>query len=312
MNDFAAIGILGDTQYNPFLTSLDVVEDVGFGPEGAFAGLASASSARSADDPRSTSSEFAQAGKAPRVESAFVGSQSVNSAHARAEGATAAGVSKEAQTNAPKRRGWIFSASFYQQWFDVDTEDVQERIWNAIAMPYKGNFFEVVKENPDLYVPIWGSATLVFLTALGSAWGRYNTHKSAGWTFDASSVSLSAALIYGYVFIWSLMVHLTLTCYAGVENLHVADVWCLYGYSILVFVPVCILATVPVELFRWIFTGVCAALSTLFLMTNVRQRVLTSTKGTAFAVSFISVIGAANVVFALVLKLFFFQYYYGH
>jgi protein YIPF1/2 len=40
--------------------------------------------------------------------------------------------------------------------------------------------------------------------------------------------------------------------------------------------------------------------------------VLTSTKGSAFGVSFVSFIGSANFAFALVLKLFFFQYYYGH
>ena len=74
----------------------------------------------------------------------------------------------------------------------------------------------------------------------------------------------------------------------------------------------CILATVRYELFRWIFFGACAALSTVFLMSNVRNRVAASSKGTAFAMSFVSFIGSANFLFALVLKLFFFQYYIGH
>jgi hypothetical protein len=47
-------------------------------------------------------------------------------------------------------------------------------------------------------------------------------------------------------------------------------------------------------------------------MSNVRKRVLSSSKGTTFAVSFVSFIGAAHFAFALILKLFFFQYYFGH
>lgn len=211
-----------------------------------------------------------------------------------------------------RRRGWIFSVSYYQQFFDVDTEEVTKRVSSVFTSPHKGTFLDDVAGNPDLYVPIWGSATLVFFTALGSAWGKFNMRKSEGWSFDAKSVSLSAALIYGYVFLFSLIVHMTLTCYARVDNLRVTDVWCLYGYSILAFIPVCILATVPVELFRWLFTGACAALSTLFIMSNVRKRVLSSSKGTTFAVSFVSFIGAAHFAFALILKLFFFQYYFGH
>jgi protein YIPF1/2 len=299
------------------LNAVDADEDVGFGPEGAFAGLGTSTTPDA--DPRLTQSASSATTTATTTtaptgtQSVFAGSASANSGAARTEGTSNGGATATTATPAPKRRGWIFSASYYQQFFDVDTEDVQERVMNVFTAPHRGNFLEgVVKGNPDLYVPIWGGATLVFLTALGSAWGKYNTHKNAAWDFDASTVSLSAALIYGYVFVWSLIVYLTLTCYAGVENLRVIDVWCLYGYSILAFIPVCILATVPVELFRWLFTGACAALSTLFLMSNVRQRVLTSTKGSAFGVSFVSFIGSANFAFALVLKLFFFQYYYGH
>ena len=224
------------------------------------------------------------------------------------------GGTSDPEAQAPKRRrGWIFSVSYYQQFFDVDTDDVGKRIANVFLSPHRGNFLEeVVGDNPDLYVPVWGCATLIFFIALGSAWGKYNIHKNQAWDFDAKTVSLSAAIIYGYVFVFSLMVYLMLSCYARVENLRVVDVWCLYGYSVLTLIPVCILATVRYELFRWIFFGACAALSTVFLMSNVRNRVAASSKGTAFAMSFVSFIGSANFLFALVLKLFFFQYYIGH
>lgn len=299
------------------------VEDAGFGPEGAFAGM---STSAPAGDPRVSRNDV-KSDVEVASSSVFGGSASVNAGTSRTEAALGTSSAEEASPGAPrpsnnnavgvdaqatpKRRGWIFSLSYYQQFFDVDTEDVKKRIANVFTAPHRGDFLDAVDGNPDLYVPFWGCATLVFFTAIGSAWGKYSIHKSKGWDFDARTVSLSAVLVYGYVFIFSLICHLTLTCYAGVENLRVIDVWCLYGYSILAFVPVCILATVPVELFRWMFTGACAALSTLFLMSNIRKRVSASTKGKAFGISFVSFIGAAHFAFALLLKLFFFQYYYG-
>jgi len=275
-------------------------------------------------DPRLTRS--AAASDAGASGSVFAGSASANapktvrsdaSADVPSGGGSSSFVGGTSDPNAPaprSRRGWIFSVSYYQQFFDVDTDEVLKRIGCVFTSPHKGDFLdEVVAGNPDLYVPVWGCATLVFFTALGSAWATYNSHNQKTWDFDAKTVSLSAALIYGYVFLFSLIVHLTLTCYARVDNLRVSDIWCLYGYSVITFIPVCILATVKYELFRWLFTAACAAMSTLFLTSNVRRRVLSSSaRGTAFAVSFISFIGAAHFVFALVLKLFFFQYYFGH
>ncbi|OUS46093.1 putative integral membrane Yip1 family protein [Ostreococcus tauri] len=296
-----------DDASNPFL-DVDGSDDAGFGPEGAFAGLSAMVDTREGTSERSGPTDGVDGGRARGV---FGGAASANAPKSlRNESERGASAAAAPQ----RRRGWIFSLSYYQQFFDVDTEDVVKRASSVFTSPHRGDFLDqVVNGNPDLYAPIWGCATLVFLTALGSAWAKYNSHGKRGWDFDAKTVSLSAALIYGYVFVFSLFVYLMLSCYARVENLRVSDVWCLYGYSVLAFIPVCVLATVPLELFRWIFFAICAAVSTLFLTSNVRKRTMAGERGgNAFAMSFVTFIGASHFVFAVVLKLFFFQYYIGH
>ncbi|KAF0898598.1 hypothetical protein E2562_008182 [Oryza meyeriana var. granulata] len=48
--------------------------------------------------------------------------------------------------------GWfrMFSVAAYKPYFDVDTSDVMERIWESV-FPFRGTFTEKTSENPDLY-----------------------------------------------------------------------------------------------------------------------------------------------------------------
>ncbi|KAG8047520.1 hypothetical protein GUJ93_ZPchr0008g13556 [Zizania palustris] len=51
--------------------------------------------------------------------------------------------------------GWfrMFSVAAYKPYFDVDTSDVVERIWESV-FPFRGTFVEKTSENPDLYASI--------------------------------------------------------------------------------------------------------------------------------------------------------------
>jgi hypothetical protein len=48
--------------------------------------------------------------------------------------------------------GWfrMFSVAAYKPYFDVDTSDVVERIWESV-FPFGSTFTEKTSENPDLY-----------------------------------------------------------------------------------------------------------------------------------------------------------------
>lgn len=44
----------------------------------------------------------------------------------------------------------MFSVAAYKPYFDVDTSDVVERIWESV-FPFRGNFTEKTSDKPDLY-----------------------------------------------------------------------------------------------------------------------------------------------------------------
>lgn len=78
----------------------------------------------------------------------------------------------EAETTGTKHS--FLSFKFYQQYFDVDTEQVQTRILNS-ALPKKGcNFIrDHVQPSADLYGPFWICVTLVFVAAIFGNFSHY-------------------------------------------------------------------------------------------------------------------------------------------
>ncbi len=63
--------------------------------------------------------------------------------------------------------GNFFSVDFYRRFFDVDTDEVGQRILGAL-LPVPGRSFldQVTKRRPDLYGPVWICATLVVSVAV--------------------------------------------------------------------------------------------------------------------------------------------------
>ncbi|XP_066342818.1 uncharacterized protein [Miscanthus floridulus] len=110
-------------------------------------------------------------------------------------GAGSGGRGGSAGSDDAAQGGWfrMFSVAAYKPYFDVDTSDVVERIWESV-FPFHGTFTEKTSENPDLYGPFWTCTTLVQL-------------------------------------------------------------WCLYGYSLFIFIPASLLSIVPIEIFRWVIAG---------------------------------------------------------
>jgi hypothetical protein len=75
--------------------------------------------------------------------------------------ATASGSSKR----------FLWTLSFYSQFFDVDTSSVLARCWAALFP--RANFLDVLEGNPDLYGPFWIATTVVFILFLGGTISKY-------------------------------------------------------------------------------------------------------------------------------------------
>ncbi|GAO15738.1 hypothetical protein UVI_02043330 [Ustilaginoidea virens] len=69
-----------------------------------------------------------------------------------------------ASSSSPSKR-FLWSVSFYSQFFDVDTSAVLQRCWAALFP--RANFLDVLEGNPDLYGPFWIATTVVLILFLG-------------------------------------------------------------------------------------------------------------------------------------------------
>ncbi|KAH7438033.1 hypothetical protein KP509_05G102000 [Ceratopteris richardii] len=201
-------------------------------------------------------------------------------------------------------KGWqrFFSVTRFSPYFDVDTSDVLERIRDSL-LPYKGDFVEKVGHNPDIYGPFWICTTLIFVAAALGNFASYLSHKlkDESWKYDINKVTWSAGMFYGYGFVVPLVFYFALN-YFGVTS-GLVQLWCLYGYSLFIFIPASFLSAVPIEIFRWVIVGVAGFASATFLALNMRSHIKSQSDRWLI---FVTISFLLQVGMALVLKLYFF------
>ena len=81
------------------------------------------------------------------------------------------GLPAPATASSGSSKRFLWSMSFYAQFFDVDTSSVLARCWAALYP--RANFLDVLEGNPDLYGPIWIATTVVFILFLGGTISKY-------------------------------------------------------------------------------------------------------------------------------------------
>ncbi|XP_027915850.1 protein YIPF1 homolog [Vigna unguiculata] len=166
----------------------------------------------------------------------------------------------------------IFSVSSYTQYFNVDTDIVVNRLMSSLN-PVSGDFFSKIDANPDLYGLIWISTTLVFVLALLGNIATYLTQKhvdnTTSWSFDVSFVNTAAWSIYGYVIVVPLAYYFFLQ-YMG-SNANLIRFWCMWGYSLTIFIMSSFLLLVPVGILRWIIIILTGVASASFVALNLRS-----------------------------------------
>jgi len=206
----------------------------------------------------------------------------------------------------PSQNGWkgIFSIETYRPYFNVDTYDVIDRTICTLY-PHRGDFCEKVQHNPDMYGPLWISTTLVFVvTALGN-YASYlsfipSEHKT-GWYYDINYMSLAAFLIYGYICLVPLGFYFLLR-YLGIST-PLVQLWCLYGYSLFIFIPASILLIFPTEFLRWTVITLTGLAAASFVALNMRSCIMSGSDKWMTAVISAFVM---QICLALVIKLCFF------
>lgn len=149
--------------------------------------------------------------------------------------------SSSRQPSSSKR--FLWSIAFYQQFFDVDTNQILLRC-RAALFP-RQNFLDVMEGNPDLYGPFWIATTVVVILFLTGTISQYlaftgKTH----FAYDFKLLSGAAGLVYGYTAFIPLALWGILKWF-GSESANLMECWALYGYANLIWIPVALVSWSP-------------------------------------------------------------------
>lgn len=137
-----------------------------------------------------------------------------------------------ANSNSSSSKHFLWSLSFYAQFFDVDTHEVLRRC-RAVAFPYS-NFLDVLDGNPDLYGPFWIATTVVVILFLTGTISQYLAREGkTHFAYDFTLLSGAAGLIYGYTFVIPPALWAALKWFKA-ESANLMECVTLYGYANLV------------------------------------------------------------------------------
>ncbi|KAJ6720496.1 hypothetical protein OIU85_023685 [Salix viminalis] len=111
-----------------------------------------------------------------------------------------------------------------------------------------------IDANPDLYGPVWVSTTLIFVLASLGNLATYliekHTDHKASWSFDVGYVNVAVFSVYGYAIVVPLAFYFLLRYLKS--NPKLIQLWCMWGYSLFIFIPSSFLLVIPIEVLRWI------------------------------------------------------------
>lgn len=199
-----------------------------------------------------------------------------------------------------------FTLQYYSKLFNVDTVDVVLRLRRAAWPFFSQSFFETIGDNPDLYGPVWICTTLVFVIGVASnlsSWVALPTGKEGTWTYDFSLVTQAASVVLGFavvvpILIWGVLLHFNVP-------MKFVKLACLYGYSVVTFLPAAVLCTTPSAALDWLVVAIAMGLSSALLVANVYPAL--NEHAAASSKLLAAFLAGTQVAFGFTLKVFFFK-----
>jgi len=153
------------------------------------------------------------------------------------------------------------------------------------------------KEGPDLYGPIWLTMTLVFFVAVTSNISLYIHHTKKNksivideggvaaeeeWDYDINQLLHATWILYSFtVGIPTLLYFLLRLVGSGSSSssLGLVELICLYGYSLVPYLPVAWFCIIPYSWVQWLFLTIATVLSGMLVLRNVAGSIISSSTG---------------------------------
>ncbi|TLS29982.1 hypothetical protein PpBr36_02868 [Pyricularia pennisetigena] len=222
-----------------------------------------------------------------------------------AGGTGSSGLPLPATASTASGKRYLWTVSYYAQFFDVDTSAVLSRCWAALYP--RANFLDVLEGNPDLYGPFWIATTVVFILFIGGTISQYLATRGTteSFVYDFTLLSGAAGLIYGYTLFLPIVLFLALR-YFGSESANLLECWALYGYANLIWIPVALISWSQIDILNFVFVAVGFGYSVAFLLRNLYP-VLSATDRQTSKILLIVVV-ALHFALAVTIKILFFAH----
>lgn len=189
-------------------------------------------------------------------------------------------------------------------------------------------------KGPDLYGPIWLTATFVFFVAITSNISIYIHHTSSSfsnaatagleeggaiaeqtWDYDINQLLRATSILYSFSLGLPTVLYLVFRV-VGVQSIGLVDLICIYGYSLVAYLPMVWICIVPVAIVQWVSLGMATLLSGMLVLRNVVGPIMEVGSGVGGGMGsggksgglIMSVIGC-HFVFFLVMKLAFYHHH---
>lgn len=215
----------------------------------------------------------------------------------------------------------MLSLEGFKPYFNVTTVVVQERLRKSV-FPFKQEKLlvsspgpdgdgEDVVQDPDLYGMFWVATSLVFLMGVFGNMASFlsftPTAAEPTWRYNFEKITFAAAVMYGYVTMVPTLIWCVLR-YQGIQRLSADRLLCIYGYSLTVFIPVCVLCVLPFESVRWVLVMSAFGVSCFFLYVNLFKDLLATQDLEQPSKVICGVAAALHLLLALAFKIYFFEY----
>jgi len=194
--------------------------------------------------------------------------------------------------------------------FNVTTEDVINRVITA-CLPYRLLKVEgksVYREKPDVYGPFWICCTLIF--ALFACSNGYL------WACGALDVTDFHVIIVGVIQVFGFWIGVPLALrmslyWAGADPtlLPLREVLCVYGYSFIATIPMCLLCMLPFKLTQVLFCILALCWSIGLVAINFMKELKESLPHTRYLI--VSFFTLSLVIFYLLFPAYYFKIPYG-